>query len=369
MKILYLCTYYHRATIFRNSMDGLKNFGHDVKAFNAVVKDSNIDDKYKDIMDDEVIHCECFKNWNKYFYILKQKKFYNALIQSYNLREFDFIHSHNLFNGGYAARYAHLKYGIPYVVSVRNTDINTFLKIPFYKHYANKIIKDAAAVQFLSKPYRDEFISKYVYKNLKREIINKSICITNGIEEFWLNNKSEAKTLHDHSTINLLCIGKIDKNKNMLTILKVLDVLKSKNYDVKFTVVGQIVNKDVYNILKNSKETTIINYLSKEELIKVYRKNDIYLMPSIHETFGRVYAEAMTQGLPVIYSKGQGFDGIFEDGKVGFSVPSKNVNYIADCIEKIMQNYFDISRNCIEESKQFDWKFITRQLSDFYITI
>ena len=29
-------------------------------------------------------------------------------------------------------------------------------------------------------------------------------------------------------------------------------------------------------------------------------------MPSKHETFGLVYAEAMTQGLPVIYTKNEG---------------------------------------------------------------
>ena len=65
-------------------------------------------------------------------------------------------------------------------------------------------------------------------------------------------------------------------------------------------------------------------------------------MPSIHESFGRVYAEAMTQGVPVIYSKGQGFDGIYPDGHVGYSVPSRNPEYIAECIKNISQlfNYF-----------------------------
>lgn len=40
-------------------------------------------------------------------------------------------------------------------------------------------------------------------------------------------------------------------------------------------------------------------------------------MPSHKETFGLVYAEAMSQGLPIIYTKNQGFDGQFPDGYVG----------------------------------------------------
>ena len=77
----------------------------------------------------------------------------------------------------------------------------------------------------------------------------------------------------------------------------------------------------------------------------------------------------MTQGLPVIYSKGQGFDGIFEDGKVGYAVPSYDANYIAECVQKIVKNYRTISKNCIDESQRFDWNSITRQLSDFYNNI
>ena len=43
-------------------------------------------------------------------------------------------------------------------------------------------------------------------------------------------------------------------------------------------------------------------------------------MTSLGESFGLTYAEAMSQGVPVIYSKGQGFDGQFKEGVVGYHV-------------------------------------------------
>ena len=64
MRILYLCTFYHRAMLFRNSMDVLEKRGHDVIAFNATAMGTKIDDKYKSIMDDKVIHEECFKRYS-----------------------------------------------------------------------------------------------------------------------------------------------------------------------------------------------------------------------------------------------------------------------------------------------------------------
>jgi len=366
MRILYLCTYYHRAMIFRDSMNILKKLGHYVKVFNAVVKGEKVDNKYNKIMDDAVIHKECFGKWDRFFYFHKQRKFYNTLVESEDVSNYDIIHSHTLFNGGYVCHNLKKKFGVPYIVSVRNTDINLFLKIPFLKNVANKIIKEAAGILFLSEPYKNEFVNKYVIDKLKSSINDKSSVIRNGLELFWLENKNQIKTFEYGKTINVLCVGKIDENKNIITTIGALDMLKSEGYQVNFTVVGQVIDQKVQQEITQSDYTDVIDYLPKEELIKIYRKNDIYVMPSIHESFGRVYAEAMTQGLPVIYSKGQGFDGIYPDGYVGYSVPSRNPEYIAECIKKVIKNYSTISANCINECDDFDWERITIQLELFY---
>ena len=39
-------------------------------------------------------------------------------------------------------------------------------------------------------------------------------------------------------------------------------------------------------------------------------------MPSKYETFGLVYPEAMSRGIPIVYTKNQGFDKYFEDGEI-----------------------------------------------------
>lgn len=366
MKILFLCTYYHRAMIFRDSMNRLKQLGHNVKAFNAVVKGAKVDEKYKNIMDDDVIHKESFTKWDRFFYFRKQRKFYEVLISSDDVKQYDILHSHTLFNGGYVAYKIKKRFGIPYVVSVRNTDINIFLKIPFFVSIANKIISEAAGVQFLSSPYKEVFINKYTKKNLKDSVSKKSIVIRNGLESFWLNHKAEVRKIDDIRTINILCVGKIDKNKNIVTTMKAVEKLIIKGYKVKFTIVGQVIDEDILTEINRSSFTDVIDYLPKEGLLEIYRKNDIYVMPSIYETFGRVYAEAMTQGLPVIYSRGQGFDGIFEDGCVGYSAPSNDSEYISECILKIVENYSEISTRCLKYCDEFDWKTISEKTESFY---
>lgn len=64
------------------------------------------------------------------------------------------IHAHNLFSAGFTARKLSKKYGIPYVVAVRNTDVNDFFHYMIHlRHVGVEIMKDAAAVVFISPAY------------------------------------------------------------------------------------------------------------------------------------------------------------------------------------------------------------------------
>lgn len=366
MKVLYLCTYYHRAMIFYDSVESLKKYGYSVDTFNAVVNNAKIDEKYRSIMNENVKHVECFNKYDRFFYRKKQKKIFQSVIKNCNLEKYDLIHSHSLFNGGLVAMLIKEKYNIPYVVSIRNTDMNIFFKIPFFKNIANKIIKNAIGIQFLSSPYKYKCINKYINNKNKIDVNNKSIVIRNGLEKFWLDNINLSKVLSLKNTIKIICVGKVDKNKNVSEVINVSYELIKKGYNIELTIVGQILDKDLFNKIKTINFIKYLNYLKKEELLEVYRDNDIYVMPSKNETFGRVYAEAMTQGLPVIYTKDQGFDGIFKDGEIGYSVPFNNTSYIVECIEKIISNYEAISINCINNVDMFHWNNIASEIDKFY---
>ena len=89
-------------------------------------------------------------------------------------------------------------------------------------------------------------------------------------------------------------------------------------------------------------------------------------MPSFSETFGLTYVEAMSQGVPVIFTKGQGFDGFFPDGHVGYRVDPGNPSMIADRIIDILGNYKQISGNCVVGSRRFSWEKIAQTYQSLY---
>ena len=352
--------------IFRDAMDVMEELGHDVLAFNSVEFGEPIDEKYRSIMDDKVIHCECYRKNDRYFYHVKQDKIYRKLLEMTDVSSFDLIHSHTLFNGGWVARRIYHRFGVPYIVTVRNTDLNANLKYPFFIPIARMIVKDSQKVLFLSESYREAFLKKCYTKKERELIYSKSEVVLNGLESFWLENRWNER--HEcHRPLRLLCVGTIDRNKNMKTVLETANQLNREKCPTMLTIIGKVADERVRENLMRGNHVELLPFMKKEELIHYYREADIYVMPSFHESFGRVYAEAMTQGLPVIYTRGEGFDRIFDDGEIGYSVEPTNVAEIIHSIKKIMSRYQIMAQRCIENASIFDWKNISDKLHAIYM--
>ncbi|MEI4768790.1 glycosyltransferase family 4 protein [Psychrobacillus sp. FJAT-51614] len=310
------------------------------------------------------------KNHNKYdrylFYV-KHKKIYKDLIKTFKIENYSLVHAHTLFSNGYIAMQIKKKYGIPYVVAVRNTDVNQFFRRRvLLRNLGIEILKEADCIIFLSDSYKQYVVDKYIPQKDKENILQKAKIIPNGIDQFWFDNLGKPKILSSQKSLNIVYIGAINKNKNLLTTTKALEILQEKGYDVKFTVVGRVGDEQVHEELMKFSFVNYLNPQPKESLLEIYRTHDIFVMPSITETFGLVYPEAMSQGLPLIYSKDQGFDGQFKEGEVGYHVDSLDPKMLADRVIDIVNNYEVISKNCLELVGNFNWDILLTLYDEVY---
>ena len=164
-------------------------------------------------------------------------------------------------------------------------------------------------------------------------------------------------------------MGVIDQNKNIGLIIRAMNLLKKDGWNIELEVIGTMKDKKVYNSIIRAPNVTVIEKLPKEQLIDHYRDAHIFVMPSHNESFGLVYAEAMSQGLPVIYTRGQGFDGQFPEGEVGYSVSDIAPEEIAEKIGLIIERYQKVSKSCIEKANKFDWNLICETYSSIYETV
>ena len=365
MKVLHINCNYTGTTLHQKMIEALDRQGVESKVFVPVYDAENL----AIVPNDNVSVVKCFNKWDRICFDYKQYKIKKAVEKQYKVQNFDCIHAYTLFTDGNCAMYLSKKYDVPYVVAIRNTDVNAFFKYMIHlRHRGLEIMKNASAIFFLSPAYKKQVFDKYVPDKLKDELLKKTYIIPNGIDDFWFKNKPSIN-IEDklkrfaQKRIKLIYAGRIDANKNIETTLKAVDLLNSSGYEVTLTVVGKVVDKGIFKRISKHPKMTYIEAQPKEKLIKLYREHDIFVMPSYTETFGLVYAEALTQGLPVIYSKGQGFDGQFEEGEVGYGVNAEDEYEIANNILKII-----LEKKIIEYSKckKNNWKHILKYYLEIY---
>ena len=167
----------------------------------------------------------------------------------------------------------------------------------------------------------------------------------------------------------MIFVGKISRRKNLEATIAACKILIDKGKRVELNVVGPIVDRDYEPIMKDAQFVKYHGVCNKEQILEYLRKSDVFVMPSHTETFGLVYLEAMTQGLPVIYTRGQGFDGQFPEGSIGCSVNDKSPEEIAEKIISIIADYPRLSRNATMYSSECSWGRSVRRFMEIYQTI
>ncbi len=321
----------------------------------------------------ELVFDKIIKPAHKFNYFGKINHLYKELVAKGLPKGVDYVHAHNLFTDGALANKLHKSHKLPYVVAVRTTDINLQYKYMYHRRPGiNRVLLNAEKIIFISPIYRDKLFAM-MPKSLADTLAAKSVIIPNGIHDNWLKNRFVERDFSNSSQIKLLYVGQIMNRKNIKALLDAVELLnKREGKTYSLTVIGgdNPYEPEYYQeFLQKVEEHEWLHYKGKikdtSKLIEEYRSCDIFTMPSKQELFGLVYIEALSQGLPIIYSKGEGIDGFFEEFPVGLAVDPDNQESIADGIDKVANTQF---KNLNQVIDRFDWNKIVVEYLKLYNT-
>ena len=99
-----------------------------------------------------------------------------------------------------------------------------------------------------------------------------------------------------------------------------LQSLRSEIPDLHLDVAGDGGDNEQQVLAMMKQHADWITYHGKitdlEQMRLLYRANSVFVMPSKSETFGLVYIEALSQGLSVLWSRGEAIEGMFSESIV-----------------------------------------------------
>ena len=155
---------------------------------------------------------------------------------------------------------------------------------------------------------------------------------------------------------NIIFTSRLVWEKNLGTLIKIYRESKKNGDLYNFVIAGDGVAKNVLS--KKMPEAYFLGKIPHSELSILYASADVFLFPSVSETYGNVVVEAMASGCPCVIAKGGGSQSLVEHGVTGFLCEPKNPMSYLDRIDQIISSDALKQRlivNGLQYTKQLNW--------------
>ena len=294
-------------------------------------------------------------------------KCYNQTLKitnSLKVENFDIIHSHSLFLGGYIARKLSRKFNIPHFHTEHTSGL--IFQPEIYNLTDRRIIKNV-----LKSAHRVFFVSEFAKINTlnKWDIYcsDKYHVIPNMVENsfFQLTPNSLAKI-----PFRYILIGSLIPVKGISTLIDAWIILIQKFPDSLLTIAGEGFLKDELEIkIKNltlNDTIKLIPRLSRDQVKTQLTNHHVLVSASKLETFGLTVAEAQANGKPVIVTNSGGINDIVSE--LTGIITGHNPLELAQGLIDIQTNYYKYDQNniCKLTEQKFSPNSIYKKLEEFY---
>lgn len=369
-KVLYIAEDYLTSKVHHNLCAKLGEQGVSVIVF-AVEREANKNRRLQEDLDTgnyQVVTGKVDSSavLYKYCFSYKIKKKYRLLTEKIDLSTIKTTYAATLFSEGALAYQLYKKHEIPYIVAVRNTDIALYLnKMPHLWKLGREILQHASRVIFITPSLSDRALRHRALSGMREELTKKSEVIVNGIDPFWLGNIR--KPIPDAHPFSLIYIGNFSDSKNLPRLIRACEKVRIRYPKLTLTLVGGGGNEEieVLNLVKMRRDWIILKGKTNDKSVlrDYYRAANIFVMPS-DDTFGLVYVEALSQGLPILYGKEHGFDKMYPENFIGCHAEIRSEKEISEKIEYLIENYNTLIDNISGiEFGRYDWGSIADRLA------
>ena len=158
---------------------------------------------------------------------------------------------------------------------------------------------------------------------------------------------------HEVDESFVLFVGRLEKRKGILELFDAIPEVLERHPKAKFIVAGSDNSREDgffadhgmdyptyfrknHGHATNSVEFT--GFVDDARLEELYRTCDVFVAPSLYESFGLIFLEAMNWARPVIGCAAGGPEEIVIEGETGLLVPPSDAERLADAIIELLSS-------------------------------
>lgn len=297
--------------------------------------------------------CFFLPNWREFLLRIWAHQYYLLFKELHKKNKYDIIHCHDLF-GSYAGWYINQKMNIPYVTTMHNSSIQNMTLPKWQKKYLPIVLNNASQTIAVG-----DKLGSVLEKNFTS---NKIIVLPNVVDNDSFTPTYVTKALFP---FKFLFIGDLDENKGVMRLLKAFHKMEQKRVKLRVIGRGPLMDEAKRFIRDNQllERVQIQDYVSNQDLPKIYDNSHAYVSLSLEETFGITILEAMSCALPVIYTKSGGPDRMI--APFGCIETSKTeIDKISNSMDQMIIEYPQVDRGAIRKHvlDNFSSKIVIDQL-------
>ena len=240
------------------------------------------------------------------------------------------------------------KYGIPYVITEHSSTITRGLVRPHQWQPMKNAAAHASAL--LAVSHRFAHVLQHQYGTTWQYLPNiLGNIFTRAFNPPQINRPDKYFTFCTVSHLRRL--------KGHDVLLSAFARALAKHPNLRLNIGGS--GQEETNLKRQARQlgithaVTFLGALQPEAVLDLMRNSDAFVLASRTETFGVVYIEALSQGLPVIATRCGGAESIVSDGN-GYLVPVDDDDALADALIKMYEHHSDfeparLRENCLNE--------------------
>jgi len=349
--------------------------GHNVTVYTT---DANIGSRITDLRNHCItgINIRYFRNLSN-FLAYKYRLFLpmGLIMSNKSIRDFEIIHIHDYRSFlSIIICYFAMKYRIPYVLQAHGSVLPMFqkkrIKTLFDDIFGYRILRNAAKIIALTDIEARQYKSMGIAED-KIKIVPNGIDLSN-YDDLPIKGEFKKKYSIGESDRIVLYLGRLHRLKGINLLIETFSELVKEIGDIRLVIVGPDdgilfnLKKQIDNLNINNK-VLLTGPLYGRDKLEAYIDADVYVLPSIYETFPNTVLEAFACGIPVIVTDRCGISHIVN--KAGFVI-EYNKDHLGKAIMKIL-NDAKLSAECGDASKRmvkdkYTWDNIIIELEDVY---
>ena len=165
-------------------------------------------------------------------------------------------------------------------------------------------------------------------------------------------------------------LGRIVMEKGLDVFAEAVDRLAQKGVKHRVLVVGEGPAREWFQ--GRLPGAVFTGFQMGPDLARAVASMDIFLNPSVTETFGNVSLESMACGVPVVAARAAGSEDIVQDGVTGLLVRPGAIEGYASALARLATDEGfrrQMGRAGIDEAAQYEWDRINSAVAETYLRV